>query len=152
MGVKLIIILLLGILLVNEVYASEVKIISVTKQDSENPYRDDSVKFKGIVQADQNNFCNLIDCSYNVGSDSGCVRDDGGCPATELPPGQIQEFPFSINAEGLSPISVTLTVSCKTKTFCAGGSPSSTYSVPLTFQFPGDGTCSASKEKCENYG
>ncbi|MEK6947211.1 MAG: hypothetical protein AABX32_06410 [Nanoarchaeota archaeon] len=155
MGVKLIIILLIGILLSNGVYASEFTITSVTKQSSGTPYRGDSVSYKGIIQADPNNFCNLIDCSVSVqpGSYAGVVSDSGTGSATELSAGITQEFPFSITGEGSGPLSTNLIVSCKTKWNCVGGgNPSHSYPIILSFFYPGDGTCTTSKEKCEDYG
>ena len=111
MGVKLVIILLLGILLIDGVYAAEFSITSVTKQSSDTPYRGDPVSYKGIIQADSGNICK-IECSYQVGSDSGYVSDNGGSPATQLSKGVSQEFPFSIPAEGSGQVNTNLVGTC----------------------------------------
>ena len=153
MGGRLIIILLLGILLVNGVYASEFSITSVTKQSSGTPYRGDPVSYKGIIQADSGNVCK-IECSYQVGSSSGSVSDNGVPPDTQLSAGQSQEFPFNVQTSGSSPITLDLIISCKQVTAwnCwSGDTLSHSKQVSSSFLYPGDGTCTPSKEKCEDY-
>jgi len=153
MGGRLIIILLLGILLVNGVYASEFSITSVTKQSSGTPYRGDTVSYKGIIQADSGNICKL-ECSYQVGSSSGSVSDNGVPPDTQLSDGQSQEFPFNVQTSGSSPITLDLIISCK-QVFAwnclTGDTLSHSKQVSSSFLYPGDGTCTPSKEKCEDY-
>ncbi|MEK6921543.1 MAG: hypothetical protein AABX82_06675, partial [Nanoarchaeota archaeon] len=154
MGVKLIIILLVGILLLNGVYASEFTITSVTKQSSETPYRGDTISYKGIIQADSGNICK-IECSYQIGSSSGSVSDSGAPPDTQLSAGQVQEFPFSVQTSGSSPLTSDLIISCKQVTAwnCwSGDTISHSKQIISSFLYPGDGTCTTSKEKCEDYG
>ena len=137
------------------VYAAEFSITSVNQQSSGLVYRGDSVSFKGIVQAGDNT-CK-IECSYQVGSDSGYVSDSGGAPATQLGGNVPQEFPFSVPAEGVGQVNTNLYVTCTRVTSwippCTPQTlPTQNRQISFSFLYPGDGTCTTSKEKCENYG
>ena len=145
--------IVLLLLISNFVSAAEFVIVSATKQSSSTPYRGDPVSYKGIIQADPGNICE-IECSFQVGSDSGFVSDNGESPATKLSNGVSQEFPFSIPAEGSGQVSTNLVVTCdRVANYinCWPGSATQQKLISFSFLYPGDGVCTTSKEKCENY-
>ena len=154
MNSKLLAILFLGLFLINGIYASEFNINSAAKQSTGTPYRGDAVSYKGIIQADQKNICK-IECQYSVSSDTGYVSDSGSSPSTELSSEDIQEFPFTLNAQGSSsPISTNLIITCDripNYINCWPETISQTKQINLQFLYPDDGICTTSKEKCANY-
>lgn len=150
---KLIFILFIGFLFINSVYASEFNILSINQQNSGTVYRDDPVSYKGSIQAYSENICKL-ECSYSAGTDSGYVSDSGSSPATQLSAGQSQEFPFEIKPSGSSPMSVDLIISCKqiiAWNCWSSDTISHLRQISVSFLYPGDGTCTTSKEKCSDY-
>ncbi len=153
MKTKLIFILIIGLFLMNTVYALEFNITSVTKKSSETPYRGDSVSYQGVIQADSGNYC-PIQCQYTVGSDSGYVSQSGEYPANKISPGNSQPFLFSIQAEGSGQVNTNLVVTCDRVAdyiLCWPGSSTNQQQVSFSFLYPGDGTCTSSKEKCDDY-
>jgi len=150
---KIPLIFIISLFLVGGVYASEFNINSITKQSSGTPYRGDSITYKGIIQSDSGNVCKL-ECSYNAGTDAGYVSDSGSSPATQLNAGQSQEFPFEIKTSGNSPMSIDLILSCKQITAwnCwSADTISHSRQISISFLFPGDGICTTSNEKCNDY-
>jgi hypothetical protein len=146
--------IVLLILISSFVCASEFSIISATSLSSGTPYRGDSISYKGRIQADLDNWCKL-ECSYQIGSDSGYVSDSGSSPSTQLSAGNIQEFPFDVKTSGSSPITLDLIVSCKqvmSLTCLSSGTITHSKQISLFFLYPGDGICTTSKEKCSDYG
>lgn len=133
--------------------AADFSIGSVTKLTSDNPYRGDLVNYKGVITADSGNICR-IECVYSVGSNSGSVSDSGFPPSTQLGSGKSQEFPFSIRAEGSSPVISNLVITCNRVANyinCWPGSATNQQQVSLSFLYPGDGICTTTKEKCNAY-
>jgi hypothetical protein len=157
-GIKFILFFLLSILfcLVITGYVSATADFSITSTTpiTASPYKGDLVKFKGVVKSDSGNYC-PITCQYSIGSNAGYVSDSGSAPASELNPGNSQEFPFSMRAEGTSsPVSLNLVVSCdRVPNYinCWPGSSSNSKTVYLYYLYSGDGVCTTSREKCKYY-
>ncbi len=123
-------------------------------QLTSNPYKGELVNFKATVYADSGNYCGIT-CQYILGSDSGYVSDSGNPPPAQLSYGNYQEFPFSIRAEGENGlISQDLTVRCDriaNYLNCWPGSETHILRINFNFSYPGDGICTANKEKCATY-
>lgn len=149
-------VILILIININLVFAIDFSLGNL-QQLSSNAYKGDMVNFKGEVQADSGNYCDIT-CQFVTGSNSGYVSDSGGSPPSELSYGVVQEFPFSIRADGNGFINQQLSVTCDRvvnyiNCWPVGGGTSATRSINVNFSFlyAGDGTCTLSKEKCANY-
>ncbi|MDO8740472.1 MAG: hypothetical protein Q7J54_02750 [Candidatus Woesearchaeota archaeon] len=138
----------------NLVIAADFSITSV-QQLTSNPYRGDLVQFKGVIQADPNNICE-IECSYSVSSNTGYVSNSGDSPATKLGKGTPQEFPFSVMAEGSGQVNTNLQITCVRVASwfppCTPSTlPTQSRQISFNFLYPGDGNCTSLKEKCSSY-
>lgn len=113
-------------------------------------YQGDSPTLTAKIVASSNNICDMkCDWSINIGPDY------NGDISTIIGPNKDETFPFRVNAEGQS-TNYVLSVNCVREpnyvNCWPGGEVAQQYSDTLNFNYAGDGECTTSKEKCEDYG
>ena len=127
--------------------------VQVSSPSSVNAYEGDPVStgFSATI-TNNGNYC-AINCQWTTSLNT------AGSDLVKVPPSSSKKFPFQVKAQGSGGTATyTLTVSCDRDTeawncysFAGGEGQWTSSSYSFTYLHPGDGICTNSREKCDNY-